>query len=352
MRQPSAEPSLTVGAEVYFAETTGDKFMPLFTRRTALAFCLAATAMAALPAHAADTFPDRPVTLLIPYPPGGSADMLARPLSAVLQKKWGQPVLLDYKAGAGGAIATGQLAKSKPDGYTLIMVLAAHAINPSLYTNLPYDTRKDFAPVSLVANMPLLVIAPLATPANNMQELIAYAKANPGKLTFASAGPGNTSHLAPEIFKSVAGIDMLHVPYKGSGPADVALLAGDVSLMFDSFSTAYPLVKSGKLKALAISGAKRSPLLPDVSTISESALPGYEVNGWYGVLAPAGTPPAIVNKISDDIAQALKDPALNSQVASYGYEPVGSSPQVFGKLIDQEIDRWAAVVKSAGVKLQ
>ncbi|WP_454690740.1 tripartite tricarboxylate transporter substrate binding protein [Achromobacter aloeverae] len=321
-----------------------------FLRSAALALCLAATATA-LPASAGSAYPDKPVTLLIPYPPGGSADMLARPLSALLQKHWGQPLVLEYKAGAGGTIATSQLARSKPDGYTLIMVLAAHAINPSLYAKLPYDTRKDFAPVSLTATLPMLVSAPLSTPANNMTELVAYAKKHPGELTFASAGPGNTSHLAGEMFKAATGINMLHVPYKGSGPAVVALLGGEVSLMFDSFSTSYPQVQSGKLKALAVTGAKRSPLLPNVPTVAESGVPGFVVNGWYGILAPAGTPSDVVNKISRDVAEALKDPTLSKQLASYGYEPVGSTPEEFGKYIDEEIDRWGAAVKAAGVKL-
>ncbi|WP_156414129.1 tripartite tricarboxylate transporter substrate binding protein [Bordetella sp. N] len=325
------------------------------TLRSAIyALFMAATAAAVSLAHAAtDTgrFPDKPVTMLIPYPPGGSADMLARPLSALLQKRWGQPLVLEYKAGAGGTIATSQLARAKPDGYTLIMVLAAHAINPSMYAKLPYDTHKDFAPVSLVATLPMLVSAPKSTPADNMSELVAYAKKHPGELTFASAGPGNTSHLAGEMFKSATGINMLHVPYKGSGPAVVALLGGEVSLMFDSFSTSFPQVQSGKLKALAVTGEKRSPLLRDVPTVSESAVPGFIVNGWYGVLAPAGTPANVVQQLSTDIAEALKDPALAKQLASYGYEPVGSTPAEFGKYINQEIDRWGKAVKASGVTI-
>ena len=201
----------------------------------------AVRAQPAVPTHAG-AYPDKPITLLIPYPPGGSADMLARPLGAALQKKWNQPVVLEYKPGAGGAIASSQLARAKPDGYTLLMVLAAHAINPSLYPSLPYDTRRDFAPVSLVATLPMLVSAPLSTPANDIPELIAYARQHPGKLSFASAGNGNTSHLAAEMFKHRTGTDMLHVPYKGSGPAVVALLGGEVSLMFDSISTSLPQV--------------------------------------------------------------------------------------------------------------
>lgn len=314
-------------------------------------FAAASLCLASLgAAQAAPTYPDKPVTLLIPYPPGGSADMLARPLGAELQKKWGQPVVLEYKPGAGGAIASAQLARAKPDGYTLLMVLAAHAINPSLYPSLPYDTRKDFAPVSLVATLPMLVAAPLGTPANNIAELIAYGKSHPGKLSFASAGNGNTSHLAAEMFKSQTGADMMHVPYKGSGPAVVALLGGEVSLMFDSISTSLPQVQAGKLKALAVTGERRSPLLPDVPTVAET-VPGFVVNGWYGVLAPAGTPPAVVNTLSRDIANAVAVPALKQQLMGYGYETVGSTPEAFAGHIDRELDTWKQAVEQSGAKV-
>lgn len=301
--------------------------------------------------HAQD-FPDHPIRLLIPYPPGGSADMLARPLTEKLQAELGQPVVLEYKAGAGGSIATAQLARAKPDGHTILMVLAAHAINPNLYPDLPYDTRKDFTPVSLVATLPLLVAAPKKTPADNMQELVSYAKANPGVLTFASAGNGNTSHLAAEMFKSTADINMLHIPYKGSGPAVVALLAGDVSLMFDSISTSLPQVKADKLKALAVTGAKRSALLPDVPTVAESGFPDFVVNGWYGILAPAGTPKPVVDKLNKAFASAANDPAVKKQLAGYGYEVVASTPQEFSQHIDKELAQWQKIIKEAGVKMQ
>jgi len=322
------------------------------TLRAALALLCLAGGLASTPAAQAGAYPDKPVTLLIPYPPGGSTDILARPLSNILQKRWGQALVLEYRPGAGGTIATSQLARAKPDGYTLIMVLAAHAINPSMYASLPYDTKKDFAPVSLVATLPMIAVAPPSTPANTMQELIAYAKQNPGKLTFASAGTGNTSHLAGEMFKAATGINMVHVPYKGSAPAVVALLGGEVSLMFDSFSTSYPQVKAGKLKALAVTGEKRVDIAPDIPTVGESAVPGFVVNGWYGVLAPAGTPPDIVGKLSADIADALKTPSLREQIASYGYVPVGSTPADFSKYIDDEIVHWGAAVKASGARVE
>ncbi|MNI60543.1 Tripartite tricarboxylate transporter family receptor [compost metagenome] len=230
------------------------------------------------------------------------------------------------------------------------MVLAAHAINPSLYPSLPYDTRKDFAPVSLVATLPMLVAAPLSTPANNIAELIAYGKSHPGKLSFASAGNGNTSHLAAEMFKSQTGADMMHVPYKGSGPAVVALLGGEVSLMFDSISTSLPQVQAGKLKALAVTGERRSPLLPDVPTVAET-VPGFVVNGWYGVLAPAGTPPAVVNALSRAIADAVAVPALKQQLMGFGYETVGSTPEAFASHIDRELGTWKQAVEQSGAKV-
>jgi tripartite-type tricarboxylate transporter receptor subunit TctC len=300
----------------------------------------------------AQAFPTKPITLLIPYPPGGSADMLARPVAAELQKRLGQTVIIDYKPGAGGTIATGSLARAEPDGYTLLMVLAAHAINPSLYSKLPYNTKIDFAPVSLVATLPLLVTASSNTPVNTIPDLIQYAKANPGKLTFASAGSGNTSHLAGELFKSIAGVDILHVPYKGSGPAVTGLLSGEVSLMFDSISTSVPHVKSGKLKALAVTGEKRSPLLPLVPTVSQAGVPGFEINGWYGIIAPAKTPPQIVSRLSKQIADVVTAPAMKERLDTLGYAAVGSTPEEFARHIDAELIRWAPVVVKSGAKVE
>lgn len=331
--------------------------MKLVRRHLTVALLASLACSTATLAHAADkgdasAYPDRPVTLLIPYPPGGSADLLARPIAVELQKKLGQTVVIDYKPGAGGTIATSQLSRSKPDGYTVLMVLAAHAINPNLYPNLPYDTRKDFAPVSLVSNLPLLVAAPTASPFNNVKELIDYAKKNPGKVSYASAGNGNTSHLAVELFKRATGTDMLHVPYKGSGPAVIAMLGNEVDLMFDSISTSLPQVKAGKLKALAVTSGERAQVLPDVPTVKESGVPDFVVNGWYGIIAPQGTPPAVVSKLSQSIAEVVKQPAVGAQLAEYGYQLVGSTPQAFGEHINKEMDMWERVVRDAGIKMQ
>lgn len=313
---------------------------------------LATAVMGLVTFAGAQSFPTQPITLLIPYPPGGSADMLARPMLATLQKELGQSVVLDYKAGAGGTIATGLLARAKPDGYTVLMVLAAHAINASLYSKLPYDTRKDFAPVSMLATLPLLLAAPLATPANTVPELIAYGRAHPDKLTFASAGNGNTSHLAGEMFKTATGVKMLHIPYKGSGPAVVAMLGGEVSMMFDSISTSQVQVRAGKLKAIAVTGDKRSPLLPDVPTVKESGVPSFVVNGWYGILAPAGTPPDVVAKLSQALNKAVRDPKVAAQLTESGYEVVGTTPEAFGSHIDTELIRWKDAVQASGAKVE
>ena len=324
------------------------------TARIALRVLLATTAIAALPlgAHAADAWPSRPIQLLIPYPPGGSADLLARPLGAKLQERLGQPIVLDYRPGAGGTIATQALARSKPDGYTLIMVLAAHAINPSLYPKLPYDTRKDFAPVSLVANLPLILAGSPSLKARNVPDLIAAAKAAPGTITFGSAGNGNTGHLAGELFDSMAGVKMTHVPYKGSAQVVNAMLAGDIQLTFDSISTSMPQIRAGRMTALAVTSAKRAAMAPDVPTLAEAGVPGFDINGWYAILAPAGTQRAVVDKLSSEIAAVLTQPELRSQLAANGYEPVGSTPAALGAHIDAELARWNKVVRDAGVKLE
>lgn len=299
----------------------------------------------------AQQWPAKPVRLLIPYPPGGSAEILARPIAQKLTEFWGQPVVLDFRPGAGGTIATEITARAAPDGYTIIMVLAAHAINHSLYARLPYDTLRDFAPVTLAASLPLIVVTPPSVPANSIKELIALAKAKPGSLNFASAGNGNTSHLAGELFKTMTGADMVHVPYKGSGPSLIALLGGEVSLMFDSISSSLPHVKAGKLKALAVTSAKRSHVMPQLPTVAESGLPDFIVDGWYGILAPAGTPPAIVNKISADMARAMQTPDTRERIMSSGYDIIGSTPEQFGAHIRREVERWAKVVKASGARV-
>jgi tripartite-type tricarboxylate transporter receptor subunit TctC len=320
--------------------------MITFFRRIALAAGLALTASAAL---AAD-YPNRPITIEIPYPPGGTADSVARPLAVELGKRLGVPVILDYKAGAGGAIATQFVAKAAPDGYTLVMVLAAHAINPSLYKSLPYDSAKDFAPVSMVAKLPLVLYSNPKFGPKTVPELIEYAKKNPGQLSFGSAGSGNTSHLAGELFASTAGIKMLHVPYKGGGPSITAAVGGEIPTVFagpDSLGMA----RGGRLHPVAVTSLERSPLIPDVPAIAET-LKGFEVYGWYGILAPAKTPPAVVSKLNSEINATLKDPEFRKLVEPLGYIPTGSSPEEFGRYVQTETKRWAGVIDKAGIKLE
>ena len=317
----------------------------------AIAKVIGALAITLSAGAGAQTYPNQPITLIIPYPPGGSADFLARPMLAELQKNLGQTVIIDYKAGAGGTIATSALARSKPDGYTILMVLAAHAINDTLYPSLPYDTRKDFAPVSLVARLPLLFVTRPSLDVKSVSELIAYAKANPGKLSYGSAGNGNTSHLAAEMFQTATGTKMEHIPYKGSGPLVIALLGGEIDLAFDSFSTSYPHVPTGKFKALAVAGAKRAPLLPEVPTISET-VPGFVIDGWYGILAPAATPKPIVDRLSQAFKDAANTPSVKAQLNASGYDVVGSTPEAFAKTIEDDLIVWGKVVKDSGAKIQ
>jgi tripartite-type tricarboxylate transporter receptor subunit TctC len=308
-------------------------------------------ATGAVSTKAQATWPERPLQLLIPYPPGGSADLIARPVSVQLKERLGQPVVLDYKPGAGGTLASNIAAKAKPDGYTFIMVLAAHAINHSLYPKLPYDTRKDFSPVSLVANLPLLVAGSSKLKANSIQELIAEAKAGPGKITFGSAGNGNTSHLAAEFFSSVAGIKMTHVPYKGSAPLVTAMLAGEVDVVFDSASTSLPHVQSGKLRGLAVTGDERLPMIPSVPTMQEAGLSNFVVNGWYAILAPTGAPREIVDRFSRAIADVVKHAEFRGQLEKSGYRLVGSTPAALSAHIESEITRWTKVVKDSGARV-
>lgn len=322
------------------------------TMRRALLASLAFAACSLQPGlgHAAD-WPSKPIQLVIPYPPGGSADLLGRPLAMQLQQQLGQSVVLEYKPGAGGTLASQYVARAKPDGYTVLMVLAAHAINDSLYPKLPYDTRKDFAPVSLVANLPMIVVGSSKLPAKNIPALIQAAQANPGKLTFGSAGNGNTGHLAGELFASTASIKMTHVPYKGSAGVVNAMLAGDIDLTFDSISTSMPHIRSGRMHALAVTSPQRSALAPEVATIQEQGIAGFDVTGWYAVIAPAGTPAEATQRLSREIASALRQPALQAQLAAGGYEPVGSTPEALQAHIDKEITRWATVVKSTGARV-
>ena len=298
----------------------------------------------------AQNFPTRPIRLLVPTTPGGSVDGLARAIGAKLADKFGQQVVIDNRAGAGGVIAGELTAKAPPDGYTLLLgTVAAHAANVSLKKSLPYDPLRDFAPVTLAATQNLILIVTPALPVKNVKDLIALAKAKPGQITFASAGSGAGGHLSGELFKLLAGIDLLHIPYKGMAPALVDVISGQVALGFPSIATALPQIKSAKVRALAVTGARRSQAAPEVITMQEAGVPGYESATWYGAVAPAATPRALVARLNGEIVAILKHAELRDRLAADGSEPLGTTPEEFGRHLKAEIEKWAKVVRAAGI---
>ena len=309
---------------------------------------LAQTAAQAGAQAGGPTYPVKPVRFVMPYPPGGSSEILARPIAHELTRLLGQSVFIDYKPGGGSTIGADFVAKSPPDGYNIVMLLTAHAVNATLMPKLPYDTVRDFAPVTLAATLPLAVVVNALSPIKSIADLIAAAKANPGKLNYASAGPGNTSHLAVEYFKSVTGINLTHVPYKGSGPAITALLAREVDLIFDSMSSSLPQIQGGKFRAIAVSTAKRSRILPDVPTIAEAGVPGFDVAVWYGIFAAVGTPAPIVQRLNAEFIRAMRVPEAKEKIEAAGYDIVGSTPEQLDAHVRAEIVRWARVVKESG----
>lgn len=322
------------------------------TRRKLVIAAGAGALMGQMPGQAiAQAYPSKPIRFIMPYPPGGSSEILARPIAHELTKSLGQSVFVDFKPGGGSTIGADTVAKSPPDGHTVVMMLSAHAINASLMPKLPYDTVKDFASITLAATLPLVVVVPAQSPFRTIGDLIAHAKANPGKLNFASAGPGNTSHLSVEYFKSVVGLDMTHVPYKGSGPAIIGLLGREVDFMFDSLSSSLPQIQAGKFRAIAMSTLKRSRILPDVPTIHESGVRGFDVSVWYAILAAAGTPAPIVARLNAEFNKAMRAPEAKEKIEAAGYDIVGSTPEQLDAFIKAEIVRWAKVVKDSGASL-
>jgi tripartite-type tricarboxylate transporter receptor subunit TctC len=304
------------------------------------------------PAKAQD-YPSKPIRLVVPFAAGGATDVLARLVGERLTASLGQQVVVDNRPGAGGNIGSDLVARAEPDGYTILMgAVGTHAINPSLYPKMPYDPVKDFAPVTLVASVPNVLVVNPEVPANSVQELIDLAKANPGELNFASSGNGTSIHLSGELFKAMTGTDIVHVPYKGSGPAVTDLLGGQVQMMFDNMPSSLPHVKAGKLRALGVTSAKRSPALPEVPTIAEAGVPSYDATSWFGILAPAGTSEPVVTRLQGAIVQALGEPEMRQRMADLGAEPVGDTPAEFGQFIAAEIAKWAKVVNDAGVKLE
>lgn len=316
-----------------------------------LAALACACLFAAGGAHAQD-YPAKPIRFIMPYPPGGSSEILARPIAHEMTKSLGQSVVIDFKPGAGSTIGADYIAKSAPDGYNIIMLLTAHAVNATLMPKLPYDTVKDFAAVTLAATLPLVVVVHAQSQFRTLQDLIAYARANPGKLNYASAGPGNTSHLSVELFKTTVGVNLVHVPYKGSGPAITGLLGREVDLIFDSLSSSLPQIQAGKFRALAVSTATRSRVLPEVPTIHEAGVPGFDVAAWYGIFAAAGTPAPIVQRLNAEFIKAMRVPEARERIEAAGYQIVGSTPAQLDAFVKSEIARWAKVIRDSGAKVE
>jgi len=320
-----------------------------WTRRAVLvAAALAAVGGAA---QAQDSWPSKPITLIVPFPPGGPTDMVARVLAQQVGQQLGQSVIVDNRPGANGNIGNGLVAKAPADGYTVLYNTSSIALSPSLYKKLSYDVAKDLRPVALTAVVPLGLVVNPKVPANTVAELVKYAQDNKGKLSYGSAGNGNVTHLAAFQVVQHYKIDASHVPYKGSAPADVDLVAGQIEFMTDTINSVAPFIKDGKLKLLAVSTSKRIPNFPNAPTLAESGMTGFEAGAWQGVMVPAKTPDAIVQRLNAELMKALKDPSVLEKLRVQGTEPLGSTPQAYGDYIQSEIKRWAGVVKSTGVSL-
>ena len=302
---------------------------------------------------AAQPYPSKPIHLIVPFAPGGGNDNVARLVGKRAGESLGKPIVVDNRPGAGGVVGADAAAKSPPDGYTLFLGgVGSHALNPNLIKNLPYDPIKDFAPVTLLAQAPLVLVVHPTVPARNIAEFIAYARKNPGKLNFASNGNGSSSQLAAVMFDSMAGADMVHVPYKGLSPALTDLLSGDVQVMFSSVVAIVPHIRAGKVRALAVTGKKRLALLPELPTLAESGLKGYEASSWYGILAPAGTPREVVARLSAEFSKAVKQPEVTKNLLAEGAEPVGGTPEEFAAHIRGEMNRLGKVIREAKITLE
>jgi len=332
------------------------KFKPF--RHLALVICAGAAIFSiANEASAQASWPSKPVRIVVPFAPGGTTDILARAVAPELSKAFGQTFIVDNRAGAGGNLGADIVAKSPADGYTLLMgTVGTHGINKSLYSRMPYDPQKDFAPVTLVAGVPNVMVMNAdkakALGINTVPDFIRYAKAHPGQLNMASSGNGTSIHLAGELFKSMTGTYMTHIPYSGSGPAMMGMVSGNVDVMFDNLPSAMPQIKGGKLKAFAVTSAQRSAAMPELPTVEEAAkLKGFEASSWFGLLAPAGTPADVVSRLQQETAKALGSPAIKEKLLAQGAIPSGNTPQEFARFIDAEIAKWAQVVKASGAKV-
>jgi tripartite-type tricarboxylate transporter receptor subunit TctC len=317
-------------------------------------FMLAALAPAAhAQGQAADVYPNKVITMVVPVPPGGAADFIARLVGQKLSDALGQPVVISNRGGAGGTIASDNVAKSAPDGYTLLLnSITTHGIGPHLYQSLPYDSVKDFTPLIFVANLPLIMTINTGHAMKSVADVIAYAKANPGKLSFASSGNGGAPHLAGELLQTVAGIKMLHVPYRGSGPAVVDVGAGRVDIMFDAVPSLLPLIQAGKLRPLAAASTARNPVVPDVPTFEELGIKGMEISLWYGLVGPAGLPQPVVQRLNAELSKILKTSEIAENFAKQGALPMGGSPQDYAAFMRSESDRWGEVVRANNIKIE
>jgi tripartite-type tricarboxylate transporter receptor subunit TctC len=328
-------------------------------RKRVHATALAALAILAGAAHGqaryqkeANEYPTKPIRFVVPSSPGGGADVLARSLSPKMVEALGKPLVVENRSGAGGIIGYEIVAKAPPDGYTLLIVAGGYTLNPSLYAKLPYDTLSDFERVSLIACAPNLLVVHSSVPVNSVQELIAFAKTKPKYLNYASSGVGTTSYLSAEIFKTMTGVDMVHVPYKGAGDSTAAAIAGQVHLIFSTPNALMPQAKAGRVRALGVTSARRLPVIPDVPTIAETGLPGYEVNNCYGILVPARTPNAIVAKLNGEIAGILRVPEMRAHLENLGFEVLGTTPGQFTAFAKADMAKWAKDLKAAGIKPQ
>jgi tripartite-type tricarboxylate transporter receptor subunit TctC len=301
---------------------------------------------------AAQAYPSKPIHFVIPYPAGGPLDTVARLVGQKVSESVRQPILVENKPGAGGNIGADLVARSAPDGYSLLMgAVATHAINPTLYASIPYDAQKDFIPVTQIASTPNVLVVNPSLPVNTVHEFIEYAKAHPGQLNFGSGSTGSAGHLAGELFKSMAGVEMTHVPYKGAAPAMTDLIGGRLQLMFDNLASSLVQIKAGKVRALAVTTAKRTELAPELPTIAESGLAGFDINTWFGLFVPAGTPPPIVERLHGEFVKALQAPEVRSKMLALGAEPVGSTPAEFAQYIRSEAVKYAKLVKASGAKV-
>ena len=314
---------------------------------TFIAVALAAFGMPAAQA----AYPEKAITMIVPFPPGGPTDLVARVIAKAMGEQMGQPIIVDNRGGANGNIGAALAAKAAADGYTILYNTSAVALSPALYKDMSYDVRRDLAPVALAAVVPLALVVHPSVPAANVKEFIAYVKANPGKLSYGSAGTGNVTHLGALLFLQANGLDAVHIPYKGSAPADMDLVGGQIQFLTDTVNSVMAFVKDKRMRMLAVTTAKRMSLFPDVPTLAESGMPGFEVGAWQGVMVPGATPKPVIQKLNAELRKALQNPEVKEKLAQQGAEPLGSTPEEYGAYIAKEIDRWGTLVRQARVKV-